>query len=74
MPPTATTQGTDRSIWPRRITSIMPVAMTPSNEATLLVDGASTCNHVVMIERSRIEPLSENEHVPDNVAVAARNR
>ena len=35
MPPTATTQGTERSIWPSRMTSIMPVAMTPRNEATL---------------------------------------
>ena len=35
MPPTATTHGTDRSIWPSRITIIMPVAMTPRNEATL---------------------------------------
>ena len=34
IPPTATTQGTDRSIWPSRITTIMPVAMTPRNEAT----------------------------------------
>ena len=34
MPPTATTQGTERSIWPSRMTSIMPVAMTPRNEAT----------------------------------------
>ena len=35
MPPTVTTHGTDRSIWPSRMTSIMPVAMTPRNEATL---------------------------------------
>ena len=35
MPPTATTQGTERSIWPSRITSIMPVAITPRNDATL---------------------------------------
>jgi hypothetical protein len=34
MPPTATDQGTDRSIWPSRMTIIMPVAMTPRNEAT----------------------------------------
>ena len=34
MPPTATTQGTERSIWPSRMTIIMPVAMTPRNEAT----------------------------------------
>ena len=34
MPPTATTQGTDRSIWPSRMTIIVPVAMTPRNEAT----------------------------------------
>ena len=35
MAPVVTTQGTDRSIWPSRMTSIMPVAMTPRNEATL---------------------------------------
>ena len=35
IPPTATTHGTDRSIWPRRITIIIPVAMTPRNDATL---------------------------------------
>ena len=35
MPPIATDQGTERSIWPSRMTSIMPVAMTPRNEATL---------------------------------------
>ena len=34
IPPTATTQGTERSIWPSRMTTIMPVAMTPRNEAT----------------------------------------
>jgi len=34
IPPTATTQGTDRSIWPSRITIIVPVAMTPRNDAT----------------------------------------
>ena len=34
MPPTATTQGTDRSICPSRITIIAPVAMTPRNDAT----------------------------------------
>ena len=34
MPPTATTHGTDRSIWPSRITIIIPVAMTPRNDAT----------------------------------------
>ena len=34
MAPAVTTQGTDRSIWPSRMTSIMPVAMTPRNEAT----------------------------------------
>ena len=34
IPPTATTQGTDRSIWPSRITIIIPVAMTPRNDAT----------------------------------------
>ena len=32
--PVATTHGTDRSIWPSRITSIMPVAITPRKEAT----------------------------------------
>ena len=35
MAPAATTQGTDRSIWPSRMTSIMPVAMTPRNDGTL---------------------------------------
>ena len=35
MPPTATTHGTDRSIWPSRMTISVPVAMTPRNEATL---------------------------------------
>ncbi len=35
MPPTATTHGTERSIWPSSITIIMPVAMTPRNDATL---------------------------------------
>ena len=35
MPPTATDQGTDRSICPSRMTIIMPVAMTPRNDATL---------------------------------------
>ena len=35
MPPTATTHGTDRSIWPSRMTIIMPVAMTPRKDATL---------------------------------------
>ena len=39
MPPTATTQGTDRSICPSRITIIAPVAITPRNDATL-----SCCN------------------------------
>ena len=34
IPPTATTHGTDRSIWPSRMTIIMPVAMTPRNDAT----------------------------------------
>ncbi len=34
MPPTATTQGTERSIWPSRMTIIVPVAMTPRNDAT----------------------------------------
>ena len=34
MPPTATTQGTERSIWPSRMTIIVPVAITPRNEAT----------------------------------------
>ena len=32
--PVATVHGTERSIWPSRMTSIMPVAMTPRNEAT----------------------------------------
>jgi hypothetical protein len=35
IPPTATTHGTERSIWPSRITIIIPVAMTPRNDATL---------------------------------------
>jgi hypothetical protein len=35
MPPSATTHGTDRSICPSRMTSIMPVAITPRNDATL---------------------------------------
>ncbi len=34
MPPTATTHGTERSIWPSRMTIIVPVAITPRNEAT----------------------------------------
>jgi hypothetical protein len=34
MAPTLTTQGSERSIWPRRMTSIMPVAMIPRKEAT----------------------------------------
>jgi hypothetical protein len=34
MPPTATTQGMERSICPSRMTIIVPVAMTPRNEAT----------------------------------------
>ena len=33
--PVVTTQGTDRSIWPMRMTTIMPVAMTPRKDATL---------------------------------------
>src|SRR5258706_6596342 len=35
MPPTATTHGTERSIWPIRMTSIVPVAITPRKDATL---------------------------------------
>ena len=35
IPPTATTHGTDRSIWPSRMTIIIPVAMTPRKDATL---------------------------------------
>ena len=34
IPPTATTHGTDRSICPSRITIIVPVAITPRNDAT----------------------------------------
>src|SRR5258706_5678977 len=34
MPPTATTQGTDKSIWPSRMTIIIPVAITPRKDAT----------------------------------------
>src|SRR5690606_14733504 len=33
--PSVTVQGTDRSIWPSRITSIIPVAMTPRTAPTL---------------------------------------
>ena len=32
--PAVTTHGTERSIWPSRITIIVPVAITPRNEAT----------------------------------------
>ena len=35
MAPTATVQGTQRSICPSRMTSIMPVAMTPRKAPTL---------------------------------------
>ena len=35
IPPTATTHGTERSIWPSRITIIAPVAITPRKDATL---------------------------------------
>ena len=34
MPPMVTTQGIERSMWPRRTTSMTPVAMMPRNEAT----------------------------------------
>ena len=34
MPPTVTTQGIDRSMWPSRMTSMTPDAMMPRNDAT----------------------------------------
>ena len=34
MPPIAIAHGAERSIWPSRMTIIMPVAMIPRNEAT----------------------------------------
>ena len=40
--PVVTTQGTERSICPSRITSIMPVAMTPRKDATF-----NCCNRYV---------------------------
>ena len=34
IPPMVITQGTDRSMWPRRMTIMAPVATTPRNDAT----------------------------------------
>ena len=58
MPPTATTQGTERSIWPSRMTIIMPVAMTPRKEATL-----SCCSRYSGDRKfGRVEAAEEQQH------------